>query len=55
MLFIFKKIFFGRFCPKSAAVRPPICPANQFFSTAGFELFGRIFGRLATVMLVTVW
>jgi hypothetical protein len=43
------KIFFGRFSPKTAAVRPPIFLGKQFFSTAGFELFCRIFGRLATV------
>jgi hypothetical protein len=40
---------FGRFCPKSAAVRQPNLPANQLFSTVGFLLFCRIFGRLATV------
>jgi hypothetical protein len=40
---------FGRFCPKMAAVRPQIFPANHLLFSAGFELFCRIFGRLATV------
>jgi hypothetical protein len=32
-----------------AAVRPQIFPANHFLFSAGFVLFCRIFGRLATV------
>jgi hypothetical protein len=50
---IFIKYFFlsvfDRFCPKMADVRPPIFPANHFLFLAGFVLFCRIFGRLATV------
>jgi hypothetical protein len=42
-------IFFGRFSPNMAGISPPIFLGKQFFSTAGFELFCRIFGRLATV------
>jgi hypothetical protein len=33
---------FGRFCPKTAFKRPPNLPANQRFSTAGFEFFAEI-------------
>jgi hypothetical protein len=40
---------FGRFCPKTAAVRPQIFPANRLLFSAGSELFCRIFGLLATV------
>jgi hypothetical protein len=40
---------FGRFFPKTAAVRPPIPTANHFVFSAGFEVFCKIFGRLATV------
>jgi hypothetical protein len=43
------RLVFGRFSKKMAAVRPPIFLCKQFFSTAAFELFCRIFGRLATV------
>jgi hypothetical protein len=45
---------FGRFCKNSAAVRPPNFSSQSFFSTAGFELFCRIFGRLATVMVAEI-
>jgi hypothetical protein len=36
-----------------AAVRSQIFLCKQFFSTAGFELFCRIFGRLATLAVAT--
>jgi hypothetical protein len=49
-IYIFRPVF-GRHCPKSEAVRPPNLPANHLLSTAGFVLFCRIFGRLATVFL----
>jgi hypothetical protein len=41
--------FFGHLCPKSAAIGLPNHSANNLFSTAGFVLFCRIYGRLATV------
>jgi hypothetical protein len=47
-IFFFRPVF-GRFWPKTAAVQPPIFLGQQFFSGAGFELFCRIFGRLAAV------
>jgi hypothetical protein len=57
-IMIFIKYFFRpvfcRFCPKTVAVRPPIFPANHFLFSAGFELFCRIFGRLATVVSTAV-
>jgi hypothetical protein len=34
-----------------AAVRPPIFFCKQLFSTAGLDLFCKIFGRLATVFI----
>jgi hypothetical protein len=37
---------FGRFCPKTAAVRPQIFLTNHLLFSAGFC---RIFGRLTTV------
>jgi hypothetical protein len=40
---------FGRFWQKKAAVQPQIFLGQPFLSGAGFELFCRIFGRLATV------
>jgi hypothetical protein len=46
---IFFQPVFGHFCSNSAAEWPPNLPANQLFSTASYELFCRIFGRLATV------
>jgi hypothetical protein len=46
--YVFRPVFCS-FYPKLAAVRPPFFPANQFLFSAGFELFCRIFGRLATV------
>jgi hypothetical protein len=48
---IFCRPVFGRFCPKSSAVRPPNFPGQSFFYSAGFVLFCRIFGRLATVVV----
>jgi hypothetical protein len=48
-----KNIYFGRFfaafVQKTVAVRPPNSPGQSLLSKAGFELFCRIFGRLATV------
>jgi hypothetical protein len=46
---IFCRPVFGRFCLKSAAVRPPNLHGQSFFYSAGFVLFCRIFGRLAAV------
>jgi hypothetical protein len=51
-MFLIKYLFrpvFCRFGQKMAAIRPPIFPANLFLFSAGFELFCRIFSRLATV------
>jgi hypothetical protein len=45
-------IFFGRFCLKLAAVRPPNFPSQSFCYSAGFVLICRIFGRLATVVRI---
>jgi hypothetical protein len=52
--YIFRPVF-GRFCLKSAAVRPPNFPGQSLFYSAGFVLFCRIFGRLATVLTVNHW
>ncbi len=41
---------FQLFCLKLAAVRLPNVLGHRFFSTAGFVLFGRNFGRLATMV-----
>jgi hypothetical protein len=36
---------------KSAIIRPPIFPGKEIFFVACFELFGRKFGHLATVLM----
>jgi hypothetical protein len=43
-----KFIFFRQYF--FSAVRPPNFPGQSFFYPAGFVLFCRIFGRLATVL-----
>jgi hypothetical protein len=43
---------FSRFCPKTTAVRPQIFPVNHLLFSAGFELLCRIFGRVATVIII---
>jgi hypothetical protein len=54
--YVFLKIYFPAgirpLFPKSEAVRPPFFLANQFLFSAGFELFCKTFGRLATVIPV---
>jgi hypothetical protein len=50
--YFFRPVFY-RFCPKLAAVRPLFFTAYQFLFSAGFELFCRIFGRLATVFFIS--
>jgi hypothetical protein len=48
------RLVFGRFWSKMAAVRQQIFLGQPFFSGAGFELFCRIFGRLATVFFTNL-
>ncbi len=40
----------SKFGPSSSPIHPLICPAAHFFTRAPFELCGRTFGHLATVV-----
>jgi hypothetical protein len=51
-----KNVFRPLFChflPNSAILRPPIFSGHGQFFVASFELFGRKFGHLATVDLIS--
>jgi hypothetical protein len=48
---IFRPLF-CQFLPNSAIFRPPIFSGHGQFFGASFELFGRKFGHLATVLLM---